>query len=45
MESLEDLGADTLYEAGDPIDPRTELEGQPNCRPIVDWRFTFGTSY
>jgi hypothetical protein len=28
----------------DPIDPRTEREGQPNCGPI-DWRFTFGTSY
>ncbi len=45
MESLEDLGDDTLYQSGDPIDPRTELEGQPNCRPIVDWRLTFGTSY
>jgi uncharacterized repeat protein (TIGR01451 family) len=42
MESLEDLGADTLYESGDPVDPRTEQEGQPDCRPITGWRFTFG---
>jgi hypothetical protein len=42
MESLEDLGADTLYEAGEPIDPRIELAGQPKCRPLVGWRFTFG---
>ena len=43
MESLKDLGADTLYTSGEPIDPRTELEGQPNCRPIVGWRFATGT--
>jgi uncharacterized repeat protein (TIGR01451 family) len=42
MESLEDLGEDTLYESGDSIDPRTEAEGQPDCRPITGWRFTFG---
>ena len=45
MESLQDLGADTLYTSGEPIDPRTELEGQPNCRPIVGWRFMTGTGY
>ena len=38
MESLRDLGADTLYESGEPIDPRTELVGQPACRPLVGWR-------
>lgn len=42
MESLEDLGRDTLYESGDSVDPRTELAGQPTCRPITGWRFTFG---
>jgi uncharacterized repeat protein (TIGR01451 family) len=42
MESLQDLGADTLYESGQPVDPRTELAGQPKCRPITGWRFTFG---
>ena len=42
QESLRDLGQDTLYQSGDPIDPRTELAGQPNCRPLVGWTFTFG---
>lgn len=42
MESLRDLGGDSLYEAGEPIDPRTEQAGQPGCRPLVGWRFTFG---
>ena len=45
MESLQDLGADTLYQSGEPIDPRTELRGQPSCRPITGWRFAFGSSY
>jgi uncharacterized repeat protein (TIGR01451 family) len=42
QESLQDLGADTLYESGQPVDPRKELAGQPACRPITGWRFTFG---
>ena len=42
MESLQDLGADTLYTSGDPVDPVHELAGQPTCRPITGWQFTFG---
>ena len=42
QESLQDLGADTLYTSGQPVDPRTELAGQPKCRPITGWQFTFG---
>ena len=42
MESLEDLGADTLYESGEPVNPGKEFIGQPTCRPITGWRFTFG---
>jgi uncharacterized repeat protein (TIGR01451 family) len=42
MESLQDLGRDTLYESGEPVDPRKEKAGQPRCRPITGWRFTFG---
>jgi uncharacterized protein DUF11 len=42
QESLQDLGADTLYVSGEPIDPRKELEGQPSCRPITGFMFTFG---
>ena len=27
MESLQNLGADTFYQSGEPVDPRTELRG------------------
>ena len=42
QESLRDLGADTLYTSGEPINPAKEDEGQPNCTPLRDWQFTFG---
>ena len=38
QESLEDLGADTLYEPGEPIDPRTEHE--LSRRPALDEPFS-----
>jgi len=43
QESLEDLGEDTLYESGEPINPKLELEGQPKCKPITGWQFTLGS--
>jgi len=43
QESLEDLGEDTLYESGEPINPKLELEGQPRCKPITGWQFTLGS--
>src|SRR5215468_6929376 len=43
QESLRDLGADTLYTSGQPIDPELEAKGQPNCKPLPDWTFTLGT--
>ena len=43
MESLQDLGADTLYSSGEPINPIKEAEGQPNCKPIPGWQFTLGS--
>jgi uncharacterized repeat protein (TIGR01451 family) len=42
QESLEDLGEDTLYTSGEPVNPVKESAGQPTCRPITGWRFTFG---
>jgi uncharacterized repeat protein (TIGR01451 family) len=45
QESLEDLGADTPYQAGQPIDPGIESANQPNCAPITNWTFTLGESY
>ncbi|HEY6780341.1 MAG TPA: hypothetical protein VI111_05260, partial [Thermoleophilaceae bacterium] len=45
QESLRDLGQDSTYQAGDPIDPITEAEQDPNCTPITGWSFTLGTGY
>ena len=45
QESLRDLGADTLYTAGEAISPAKEQAGQPRCVPIADWRFTLGTGF
>ena len=45
QESLADLGADTRYDPGQPIDPTVEHTYQPNCRPLPRWRFTLGTGY
>jgi hypothetical protein len=43
QESLKDLGPDTNYPPGERVNPDREEEGQPNCRPLPDWRFTLGT--
>ena len=40
QESLEDLGPDTPYTSGQPIDPAIEAASQPNCTPLNEWRFT-----
>jgi uncharacterized repeat protein (TIGR01451 family) len=42
QESLKDLGADTPYTAGQPINPLIEDATQPNCTPITGWKFTLG---
>ena len=45
QESLQDLGKNTVYSAGQPIDPAIEAREQPNCKPLPDWTFTLGTGY
>jgi uncharacterized repeat protein (TIGR01451 family) len=45
MESLRDLGPDTIYQPGEAINNKVELEQQPNCTPITGWKFTLGNSY
>ena len=45
QESLRDLGANTAYRVGEPIDPATESANQPNCTPLSDWTFTLGRGY
>jgi uncharacterized protein DUF11 len=43
MESLEDLGEDSLYKSGQQVNPVTEALGQPKCKPIDGWKFTLGS--
>jgi hypothetical protein len=45
MESLQDLGPGTPYEAGQTVDPVTEARVQPECDPLRGWRFTLGAGY
>jgi hypothetical protein len=45
QESLQDLGKDTVYTSGQPIDPTIEAREQPKCKPLPDWTFTLGTGY
>ncbi|HEX4520260.1 MAG TPA: DUF11 domain-containing protein [Gaiellaceae bacterium] len=45
QESLEDLGPNTPYTSGQPIDPSIEAANQPNCEPLSNWTFTLGTGY
>lgn len=45
QESLRDLGKNTVYKAGQPIDPGVETSNDPNCTPLPGWRFTLGTGY
>jgi choice-of-anchor A domain-containing protein/uncharacterized repeat protein (TIGR01451 family) len=43
QESLQDLGPDSVYTAGQPIDPDIEAANQPACTPLPGWQFTLGT--
>ena len=45
MESLRDLGPDTPYRPGEPVNPVVEERSQPECRALPGWRFTLGDSY
>lgn len=42
QESLRDLGPDTSYVNGEAITPAKEEPDQPNCKPLVGWRFRLG---
>ncbi|MDX3382781.1 hypothetical protein PV682_15075 [Streptomyces niveiscabiei] len=42
QQSLRDLGKDSVYTPGRPVDPTTEQDNDPNCRPLTGWRFTLG---
>ena len=42
MQSLQDLGKDSVYTAGEPVAPAVEAANDPNCTPLVGWKFTLG---
>ena len=43
QESLKDLGPDSVYTPGQPIDPDVEAPRQPRCEPLPSWQLTLGT--
>lgn len=43
MQSLEDLGKDSVYPPGQPVAPDIEAANDPNCAPLDGWRFTLGS--
>ncbi len=43
QESLQDLGKNSVYSAGQPISPAVEGPNQPACTPLNGWKFTFGS--
>ncbi|MFI0976218.1 prealbumin-like fold domain-containing protein [Streptomyces sp. NPDC021093] len=45
MESLRDLGKDSVYQAGELVTPDVEEPHHPNCTPLVGWKFTNGRGY
>ncbi|GAA1196573.1 hypothetical protein F4556_006580 [Kitasatospora gansuensis] len=43
MQSLQDLGKDSVYTDGQPVAPDIEAANDPNCTPLTGWRFTLGS--
>ncbi len=44
QESLQDLGKDSVYQTGQPVDPTIEESNDLNCQPLDGWKFTMGNS-
>jgi hypothetical protein len=45
QEALQDVGKDTVYGYGQGVDPAVEDTNNPNCTPIVGWKFQLGSGY
>lgn len=48
MQSLEDLGVDSIYPGGVPVQPSVETDpatGQSACTPMEGWTFAFGNGF
>ena len=43
MQSLQDLGKDSVYTAGEPVSPAVEAANDANCTPLTGWKFTLGS--
>lgn len=43
QESLRDLGPNTPYVSGEPINPVKEADNQTQCVPLTNWKFVTGT--
>ncbi len=42
QQSLQDLGANSVYAAGQQISPQIESANDAGCTPLVNWTFTLG---
>jgi len=45
METLQDLGKDSVYTGGQAVDPSIEEPNDPNCKPLNGWQFEMGSGY
>lgn len=43
QESLRDLGKDSEYVSGQPVNPAVEEPNDPDCKPLVGWKFQWGS--
>ncbi|GAA3049666.1 hypothetical protein GCM10020229_71340 [Kitasatospora albolonga] len=43
MQSLQNLGKDSVYSEGQPVAPDVEAANDPNCTPLTGWRFSLGS--
>jgi hypothetical protein len=45
METLQDLGKDSVYTYDQAVDPSIEEPNDPNCKPLNGWQFEMGSDY
>jgi hypothetical protein len=45
METLQDLGKDSVYTGGQAVDPSIEEPNDPDCKPLNGWQFQMGSGY
>jgi hypothetical protein len=45
MESLQDLGKNSVYKSWQQVNPATEQNNDPRCAPLNGWQFELGSGY